>query len=109
MIITSKGGKADMANQTSTVYVRVNAEDKKKAEQIIYSLGITPSAAIQMFYKQIIANNGLPFEVRLPTHPIATGNMSKEEIMQMIEESIESAKKYGTYTPEEVEEMLKNV
>ena len=55
-----------MANQTSTVYVRVNAEDKKKAEQIIYSLGITPSAAIQMFYKQIILHRGLPFEVKIP-------------------------------------------
>ena len=107
--IILKGGKVDMANEASTISVRINAEDKIEAEKIIYSLGLTPSAAIQMFYKQIIANNGLPFDVRLPTRPIATGNMSKEEIMEMIEESIESAKIHGTYTQEEVDEMLKKV
>ena len=97
-----------MATEASTISVRINTEDKIEAEKIIYSLGLTPSAAIQMFYKQIIAKNGLPFDVRLPDKPIATGNMSKEEIIELIEEGIESMK-YGTFTQEEVDEMLKKV
>ena len=45
------------------------------------ALGLTVSAAINMFYKQIIYNNGIPFEVKLPTpKPLAMGAMTKEQL-----------------------------
>ncbi len=52
--------------KTSYVNVRVEDEVKIKAEEILNELGINTSTAIDMFLKQIILNDGLPFDVRLP-------------------------------------------
>lgn len=95
-------------NETAAVYVKVDARDKKMAEAIMHSLGVTPSTLIQMLYKQVIYKHAIPFDVSLPTKPIATGNMSEKEISSLIEEGIDSEKE-GTYTLEEVDEMLKGV
>ena len=47
----------------------VGANTLTMAEMILSALGIPASNAITMFYKQIVLNNGLPFEVKLPEHP----------------------------------------
>ena len=50
------------------------------------ALGVPASNAINMFYKQIILHNGLPFEVKLPTaKPVAMEALSKEELDAEIE------------------------
>ena len=55
-----------MATKTATLYARIEPETKVCAESILESLGIPVSTAINMFYKQIILNNGMPFELKLP-------------------------------------------
>nr|MCR4721281.1 type II toxin-antitoxin system RelB/DinJ family antitoxin [Lachnospiraceae bacterium] len=56
------------------------------AESILATLGIPASNAINMFYKQIILNRGLPFEVRIPTaRPIDVSEMSEEAIDKELE------------------------
>ncbi len=53
-------------SKTSNVYARIEPETKEQAEAILSKLGIPSSVAINMFYNQIILNNGLPFEVKIP-------------------------------------------
>lgn len=55
-----------MATKTANLYARIEPETKVCAESILESLGIPVSTAINMFYKQIILNNGMPFELKLP-------------------------------------------
>ena len=55
-----------MATKTANLYARIEPETKVYAESILESLGIPVSTAINMFYKQIILNNGMPFELKLP-------------------------------------------
>ena len=95
-------------NETAAVYVKVDAEDKKMAEAILRSLGVTPSSLIQMLYKQVILKRSIPFDVSLPDKPIATGGMSEEEIAELVKIGIESSKR-KTYTMEEVEEELDKI
>ena len=52
-----------MAAKTSNLYARIEPEVKEEAESILAALGIPASNAINMFYKQIILNRGIPFEV----------------------------------------------
>lgn len=52
--------------KTSYVNVRVEEDDKILAERILNQLGINTSTAIDLFLKQIILTDGLPFEVKLP-------------------------------------------
>lgn len=60
-----------MAN-TSLLQVRVDAADREKASEILESLGINLSAAVNMLIKQIIITEGLPFEVRRNNAPVIT-------------------------------------
>ena len=53
--------------KTANLYVRIEPAVKEQAESILTALGIPASNAINMFYKQIILQRGLPFEVKIPT------------------------------------------
>lgn len=53
--------------KSANLYARIEPEVKEKAESILSALGIPASNAINMFYKQIILQKGLPFEVKLPS------------------------------------------
>ncbi len=48
------------------ITIQVTPEVKQKAEAILQEIGISVSSAYEMFYKQIIANQGMPFEVTIP-------------------------------------------
>ena len=66
--------------KSANLYARIEPEVKEQAETILNALGIPASNAITMFYKQIIFHNGLPFEVRLPDHPLDVSRMVPEQI-----------------------------
>ena len=56
-----------MAIRSANVAARIEPEIKEKAEQILSKLGISASAGINMFYRQVILWNGLPFRPSIPT------------------------------------------
>jgi len=56
----------EMAKQAQ-IRARTDAELKEQAEEILDSLGLTPSAAINMFYKQIVHRRAIPFEIAIPS------------------------------------------
>lgn len=91
---------------TAAIYVKVDASDKKMAETIMHSLGITPSSLIQMLYKQVILKRAIPFDISLPSKPIATGDMTEEEIAELVKKGIDSAKE-GVFTVEEMDALLR--
>ena len=53
-------------SKTANIYARIEPEVKKEAEEILATLGIRVSDAINIFYKQIILQGGLPFDVKIP-------------------------------------------
>ena len=75
-----------MAAKTANLYARIEPDLKDQAESILQQLGISASSAINIFYKQIILQNGLPFDVKLPvSKPISIDLLSKEELDNEIE------------------------
>lgn len=56
-----------MAAKSANLYARIEPDVKEKAESVLSALGIPASNAINMFYKQIILQRGLPFDVKLPS------------------------------------------
>jgi len=68
--------------KTANVYARIEPEVKERAEEILGILGIPTSNAINMFYKQIILREGLPFDVKIPPSNklIDMTQLSKEEL-----------------------------
>ena len=56
------------------------------AESILSTLGIPASSAINMFYKQIILQRGLPFEVKIPSaRPVDISTLSEVEFNEELE------------------------
>jgi DNA-damage-inducible protein J len=52
--------------KTSIVHARIEPQMKLKAEGVLRKLGITPTQAIRIFYRQIALRGGLPFPVAIP-------------------------------------------
>ena len=71
--------------KSANLYARIEPELKEQAEEILAALGIPASNAITMFYKQIVIQNGLPFEVKLPPHPLDMSRMTDAELHAELE------------------------
>lgn len=81
-----------MAARTANVIARVEPDIKEKAENILKGMGIPSSVAINMFYRQIITDNGLPFQPskNIPA-PKALGEMTREEFDARMAEGLRQA------------------
>lgn len=78
-----------MALKSSNVTARVEPEIKEKAEEILSRLGISASSGINMFYRQIILWNGLPFRPSIPMHtPKSFDEMTKEEFDEKLSRAL---------------------
>ena len=53
--------------KTATVRARIKPDLKERAERVLRDLGLNPTQAITLFYRQIELHQGLPFEVVVPT------------------------------------------
>ena len=52
--------------KTETIRARIAPELKRKAETIFEALGLNPSQAITLFYRQVELRHGLPFQLVIP-------------------------------------------
>lgn len=55
-----------MPAKTLRVQARIEPELKVAAEKVFERLGLTPTEAIRVFYKQVELHQGLPFDLRIP-------------------------------------------
>lgn len=55
-----------MANLTSAINVQIDTKTKQEATAILSDLGLSMSTAINLFLKQVIKRDGLPFKVTNP-------------------------------------------
>ena len=53
-----------MANEQ--ISVRIDPTTKAAAEGILNLIGLSPTDAVRMFYRQVVLHRGLPFSARLP-------------------------------------------
>ena len=82
-----------MSVKSANVTARVEPEIKEQAEAILNRLGISSSSGINMFYRQIILWNGLPFRPSLPMErPKALDEMSREEFDAKMARGVAQAK-----------------
>jgi DNA-damage-inducible protein J len=67
--------------KTTNLYVRIEPALKEQAESILDQLGIPLSNAVNIFLKQVVMQNGIPFPLKLPTtNPIIMSNITEEEL-----------------------------
>ncbi len=82
-----------MATKSANLYARIEPEVKEQAENILSTLGIPTSSAINMFYKQIILQGGLPFDVKIPSaKPVNMSILSEEHMNEELEKGYSDVK-----------------
>lgn len=64
---------------TEPTNLRLDADTKKQAYAIFDQVGLKPSQAFNLFLQQVVLNNGLPFEVKVPN---ATTREALDELQQ---------------------------
>ena len=91
-----------MAVKTANVNLRMKADIKEQAEIILANLGIPRSVAIDMFYRQIIAHNGIPFSLTLPNKMLARDEMTNAQFDKFMETGLKQAKQDESSDVDEV-------
>lgn len=66
-----------MANVTTSI--RIDAETKKAATELLNGLGLDLSSAVNVFLKQVVLQGGLPFQVKYPQYKLE-GSEAMEEV-----------------------------
>lgn len=77
---------------TSNISVRVDADLKKAAEVLFNDMGLSMSAAINLFLRACVNNEKIPFEVKR-----SPNNMDNLALMAENDEIKEKLEKYESY------------
>lgn len=78
--------------KSEMVRARMKPALKERVEGVFSSLGLTPSQAIVLFYKQVELHNGLPFDLRVPkSHLVDMNGLTREEFDVELERGYASA------------------
>lgn len=100
-----------MAKEAS-IFVRVDPEVKRQAEAVLYELGLSMGAAIDIFLRQVVAKKKIPFELSLEEEkPVPLVTLSDEQFTDLITHALEQytkgAEEAEKTETEEVQEALK--
>lgn len=88
-----------MATKTANVTARIQPDIKESAEAILEKLGIPVSVFIDMTYRQVIANNGIPFALNLPKTIETRDELSDAQFNSMMEKDFYRQKQMNQNLP----------
>ncbi len=93
--------------KTTNIFARVEPEVKEQAEIVLNKLGIPMSNAVNIFLRQIVLQNGLPFAVKLTHHkPLAFEDLTTEDFNNEIEKGFNDLKAGRVVSAEKVAERI---
>jgi DNA-damage-inducible protein J len=52
--------------KTATARALIDPEVKREAEAILKEIGLSVSNSVELFYRQVVAQRALPFELQVP-------------------------------------------
>lgn len=87
----------------ANVNIRIDDKLKKEAESIFAELGLTMTAATNVFYKQVVRYGGIPFDLRITDPFYSAENQAR------LHKSIQEANvgKFVSKTMDELQAMEK--
>jgi len=70
--------------QSSVIHARIDPSTKEATERILESLGMSPTEAIRLFYRQIAMRGEFPLELKVP-NAVTTAALSKADAGEEVE------------------------
>lgn len=71
--------------KTTDVRCRIEADLKESATAVLHSCGLSISDAMRLFLRQVVATQGLPFEVRAPSEKTRRALAQAREIRRQFD------------------------
>ena len=95
-----------MAN-TSVVYARINTDIKRGGEAVLEELGISPSSAIQMFYRQLMTDRALPFTPHAAVRrPLFLDELTDDQLAAELDKGLDSIERGDVLSADEIDALL---
>lgn len=86
------------------VQIQVNRELSEEAEAIFQELGLSTTTAITAYYKRVVAEGGLPFELKLSSQEMAVLQFKNAEKGLPVTDKIETKEQLDKWLSEGDEE-----
>ena len=71
-----------MTSQTSMLHVRIDDETKLQAQQALKAMGLSVSDAVRIFLTRVIAEQAIPFDVRVPNAQTVAAMNEADELIE---------------------------
>ena len=71
-------------SQTATVHARLDTKTKKASEAVLRKIGMTPTDAVRLLYRQIALRGEFPVELRVP-NSLTAKTLTKSDRNEEIE------------------------
>ena len=86
---------------TVPTQIRIDEVTKKQAAELLEGLGLNLSDAVNMFLKQVVLHDGIPFEIKYPQF--------KPEVIEAMEEAKMISRDSNIKGYTDVKEMFKEI
>ena len=86
---------------TVPTQIRIDEVTKKQAAELLEGLGLNLSDAVNMFLKQVVLHDGIPFEIKYPQF--------KPEVIEAMEEAKRISRDPNVKGYTDVKEMFKEI
>lgn len=86
---------------TIPTQIRIEETTKKQAVELLEGLGLNLSDAVNMFLKQVVLRNGIPFDVKYPEF--------KPEVVEAMEEARKISRDPDVKGYSDVDELFKEL
>jgi len=71
-----------MSSPTSMLHVRIDDETKLQAQQALKSMGMSVSDAVRIFLTRVVAEQAIPFDVRVPNSTTVAAISEADALIQ---------------------------
>ena len=83
-------------SQSAVVHARIDRATKAATEKVLDALGMTPTEAIRLFYRQIAIRKSFPLELHVP-NKLTASVLAKSDKNQGIERYNSAAELYASW------------
>ena len=83
-------------SQSAVVHARIDQATKSATEKVLDAIGMTPTEAIRLFYRQIALRNSFPLELHIP-NKVTASVLAKSDKDQEVEHFDSPAELYASW------------
>jgi len=65
---------------SAMVHIRLDSETKEQAQKTLGAMGLSMSDAVRIFFRRVIEDEALPFEVKVPNARLRAAIMEARQI-----------------------------